>query len=487
MSMQPDITVPPTNLEQFSITFRVDFVVFKILSVNLKKGRERLEDHKSSESHKRAMKDAGKPQATIECQFDDYTKEKQRLRRQGPIYHLNTLKTLLRQGIAIRGHTDGNSNIYQLNKDKANDNEGLILLLKENLHLCHEILSEQENILALAARRLLINDVLANGFHAIICNDSSDISKTEQMSFSIRYCNDAYEIFEEFVGILPCDEGVASEALLRYVYDILTRCSFPSEKMIGMAFDGASAMEKLAALLKEKVSKHALYIHCFAHCNEVFKDATLLSSVVQETQDLSEDVYAIAGVNPKRVLLFQDVQKEISNVSESTRGILKLKNLSRTRWTTRGAAAEVVIEKNKVLQETLRLLSTDGSVAPECREKAKGLIRKLKSFPDMFKLVSMYEFANLLENNSRQLQSASLTADQATAFIDMLYVRLKEPRSSEEFERLYQRAGDIVQAPTYKSECTEQENLMSTDDPMIAKRKRRLPAYRTDYFADTAH
>ena len=109
-----------------------------------------MEDHNNSDSHKLAVKDASKMQATIECQFNDYTKEKQRLRRQGLIPHLNTLKTLLRQGIAIRGHTDENSNIYQFNKDKANDNEGLNLLMKENQYLSHEILSEQEEILVLA-------------------------------------------------------------------------------------------------------------------------------------------------------------------------------------------------------------------------------------------------------------------------------------------------------------------------------------------------
>ena len=201
---------------------------------NWKKGKELLEDHHNSDSHKLAVKDASKMQATIECQFDDYTKEKQRLRRQGLISHLNTLKTLLRQGIAIRGHTDENLKIYQFNKDEANDNEGLNLIMKENLYLSHEILSEQEEILVLAARKRLISDVLANGFYAILCDESSDISKTEQMSFSIRYGNDAYEVFEEFVGILPCDEGVASEALLKYVHDILTRCCFPTRKMVGL-------------------------------------------------------------------------------------------------------------------------------------------------------------------------------------------------------------------------------------------------------------
>ena len=57
------------------------------------------------------------------------------------------------------------------------------------------------------------------------------------------YCNDTYEIFKDFVGILPCDEWVASEALLKYIRDLLTRCCIPSEKMAGMAFDEASPMK----------------------------------------------------------------------------------------------------------------------------------------------------------------------------------------------------------------------------------------------------
>ena len=55
----------------------------------------------------------------------------------------------------------------------------------------------------------------------------------------------------------------------------MVRCSMDTSKMISMAFDGASAMKNLAALLKNRVFKHALYVHCVAYCNElVFKDAS---------------------------------------------------------------------------------------------------------------------------------------------------------------------------------------------------------------------
>ena len=83
--------------------------------------------------------------------------------------------------------------------------------------------------------------------------------------------------------------------------------------MAGMAFDGAFAMKRLAVLLNNEVCKHVLYIHCFAHCNElVFKDVTSLSRLVTDTQDFCENMYALAGVSPRRVLLFQNIQKELA-------------------------------------------------------------------------------------------------------------------------------------------------------------------------------
>ena len=79
--------------------------------------------------------------------------------------------------------------------------------------------------LVLSARKSLINDINASRFYSVICDESSDISKTEQLSFSVRHCGDNYEIMEDFIGVMPCDEGLSSTALLKYVQDILVRCN----------------------------------------------------------------------------------------------------------------------------------------------------------------------------------------------------------------------------------------------------------------------
>ena len=141
--------------------------------------------------------------------------------------------------------------------------------------------------------------------------------------------------------------------------------------MAGMAFDGASSMKCLARMIKETMSQHAMYFHCFAHCTEpVFKDTTFHSPLLDNSQDLCEDMYALVGAIPKRVLLFQKIQEEI----ERDCSTMRQKNLSRTRWTTRRPAAEVIVKKHNELQEVL-------SQMKEVLSQLKEVLSQLKTLP----------------------------------------------------------------------------------------------------------
>ena len=78
-----------------------------------------------------------------EQQFEsDFTKQLKQQRREGRIAHLGTMKTLLRQGFAIRGNDDEESNFIQFNRDKAQYIPGLTTLLTENRYMSHSIIEE---------------------------------------------------------------------------------------------------------------------------------------------------------------------------------------------------------------------------------------------------------------------------------------------------------------------------------------------------------
>ena len=181
-------------------------------------------------------------------------------------------------------------------------------------------------------------------------------------------------------------------------------------------------MMSLARMIKETMSQHAMYFHCFAHCTKlVFKDGTLHSPLLDNSQDLCGDLYALVGAIPKRVLLFQKIHEEI----ERDCSTMRLKNLSRTRWTTRGPAAEVIVKKHKELYEVLSQLKEDSSLTLKCKAKARELLRKIQSFPVIFNLLAMQKLVQLLENNSRLCQRSTLTADEALISIEKLYIRLQ--------------------------------------------------------------
>ena len=88
--------------------------------------------------------------------------------------------------------------------------------------------------------------------------------------------------------------------------------------MAAMDFDGAAAMKSLARKLKFEISPNAVYVHCFAHCNElIVKGAIDQCSLLSTSLDLCHSLYAIVGAYPKPILLFEEVQNDFKHENES--------------------------------------------------------------------------------------------------------------------------------------------------------------------------
>ena len=185
-----------------------------------------------------------------------------------------------------------------------------LLMTSSHTYMCHDSLEEQKKYIVLAARRKLISHVKSRPFYFLIADEATDVAKTSQMSFSLRYCDDDYDIHEEFVGIRRCDDGMTATKLLCLVKDSLIRFELDYDNLVGLALDGCSTMKALANLVKAEINSDMLYIHCFAHCNELtLKDTTKGSILLENGQLICENLYALAGVSPKRVILFEKFRK----------------------------------------------------------------------------------------------------------------------------------------------------------------------------------
>ena len=85
------------------------------------KALKKFANHEASDTHREAvMKWKIIQQPSIDVQFNSQMSTLRASHRQGLLKQLRALQYLLHQGIAIRGHTEIEGNLYQLLKVWAN-------------------------------------------------------------------------------------------------------------------------------------------------------------------------------------------------------------------------------------------------------------------------------------------------------------------------------------------------------------------------------
>jgi hypothetical protein len=118
---------------------------------------------------------------------------------------INAIYFLAKQGLALRGHDETDNN-----KNNGNFLELLNLVgvhnsdLKKHLdtsnfkYICHR---SQDDIISLISQEIkshIVNSI--SEYYSIIIDETMDLTKIEQVSFCVRYCDNNLEIFERFLG-----------------------------------------------------------------------------------------------------------------------------------------------------------------------------------------------------------------------------------------------------------------------------------------------
>ena len=67
----------------------------------------------------------------------------------------------------------------------------------------------------------MLQTIRSNNFYAILADESSDVTKLEQLSCTVRSCDEHYNVKEDFVGIFECSNGISADALITYITDML--------------------------------------------------------------------------------------------------------------------------------------------------------------------------------------------------------------------------------------------------------------------------
>ena len=233
---------------------------------NWRKAGQCFRKHEASLGHHEALLKVNNTQ-DISAQLNAAHKDNLKVRRIGLMKQLSSLRYLLRHGLAVRGHKDINSNLYQLLCLRSEDDHQLCTWLKDHKCFSPDILNEQIELMGHSVLRSILKDIQSAGWYSIMVDEATDISRNEQMCICIRWVDDDYIVNEDTIGLVHVNK-TDSNTLFTELKAALTCCMLPLDKCRGQAYDGAANMSGkhrgVAALVKQAESA-ALYVHCLAH------------------------------------------------------------------------------------------------------------------------------------------------------------------------------------------------------------------------------
>ena len=427
---------------------------------NWKKALERFSQHSQSDLHKESiLKIQLINQKGVDTLNNEQIMVSQRNHRQMLIKQLSSLKFLLRQGLAIRGHDEIQSNLVQLLNLRSNDCSELNNWIRERKYMSPDIVNDQIKLIADSVLTNIIADIRKVHWFSIIADEATDVSNKEQLTVCIRWVDDDFCIYEDPIELIQLPKTDA-ETITRELKSCLGKHVLPIAQCRGQAYDGASNMSGhlngVAARIEKDVPA-ALYLHCFAHCtNLCLQTVGRKCVVVRDALDLVMEISQLIRFSPKRSTLFSDVQKELGACSVS------LKPLCPTRWTVRTAAISAVLSNYSNLLAALEQINAE--THDDYGRKAGGYLAQMDKFSTFFGLKLAHLIFSGTEQLSLTLQGKDTTIQEAVNATELAVKYLTRLRSDSTFVDFYSK--------------TVEEAKELTSDPVLPRYRR--PPHRID-------
>lgn len=354
---------------------------------------------------------------------------------------LQSIRYLGRQGIAFQGDTEA-SNFLQLMKLRAMDDPilGEWIAKGGDTYLSHDIQNEILQIMSNTILRDLAKDIRPN-FYSIICDEYTDITNKEQMSFCLRWVNEEIGAREDFLGFYNVP-NIESKTLLSAIQDILTRFSLPLKLCRGQCYDGASNMLGRKSGVGTKICEiqpKALLTHCHAHSLSLsVKDTTSDSKVLSDAMDISREIITLVKCSPKREKILGEIKDNIEGaVEDLDERAASLTKLSTTRWTVRATSFQRIIDNYDQILELWRVCLEAGKLDSNAKARIIGCEHKMKNFEFFFGLNLGQRLFVHTDNLSKTLQGTKLSAISGKRLALLTKTTLEKIRNTESFNLFY--------------------------------------------------
>ena len=231
-----------------------------------------------------------------------------------------SLKYLMRQGQAVRGHNEAEGNLHQLLLLRQEAIPELKWWMQEGKYMSPEIVNELISEMGHKILRELLSKIQEARWFSLIADETRDISDIEQLTISIRWVLSDYMVHGDSKGLVQVPRTDA-ETPASTLKDVLIQFMLPLQKCCGQAYDGASNMSGYRSGVAKRIKDSepaALHVHCLAHCvNLCLQDATRKSPPIRSALDLVYEIVGLIKLSPSREYLFLQMQSQLTENSTS--------------------------------------------------------------------------------------------------------------------------------------------------------------------------
>ncbi|CAF1660887.1 unnamed protein product [Adineta ricciae] len=444
---------------------------------NWKMAISKFNKHQASSSHKYANElwiNACKNYRSNDDVLKQLDKQHEKQNLENRMYLKEIIRSILflaKQGLAFRGHRENDQsenkdfckalcptnhtlnflgNLLELLELRSIENELIKSKLKSLKYTHHSIQNEilnliQENILS-----QIIFEIKDAKYFSIMIDETSDISRHEQVSLVIRYTDDQFHVYERFIGFERAS-STTGDGLFHLLLEWLKKMDLNINHIVGQCYDGASAMSgiyKGVAVRLTELVPIAIYIHCNGHIlNLCLVDVAKAVVPVRNTFGIMSSLYNFIEGSVKRHKVFEDIQKEVGLAPTP------LKKLSDTRWACRFQSLKAVLTRYPEIIIALEEIDVGDAFI---------MLKVIQTFDFGFHIHLMIKVFLITNILSKYLQKSNVSLTQAMVQVNVTIDSLKSLKNEEDFNRIWSEAMSVCDAKNIDEPCE--------------RRKRKVPA-----------
>ncbi|XP_078491833.1 zinc finger MYM-type protein 1-like [Ciona intestinalis] len=176
--------------------------------------------------------------------LDTKTEERLRKNRLALDAIFDSIIFLSQQGLALRGHTDDKSNLFNVMRLLSQHNDEVhdwLYVRGKAKWLGHDLQNEILGMVADKVRQSVVSSVKDAKYFAVIADETTDVSRKEQVSVCVRYVTEKFEIYEAFLGFFETANTDAL-TLCGIIENGVIACGLDLKNCVGQSYDGAANM-----------------------------------------------------------------------------------------------------------------------------------------------------------------------------------------------------------------------------------------------------